>query len=84
MRVFLGRTPACLVVEHEEDVSLLFVVQVSEVLVQRIEFQETRWHKVILDAFVLEVAVDRLDIFQILQRKWRQLIGLLVLVESHH
>ena len=39
MGVFLGRTPACLVEEHEEDVALLFVVQVSEVLVQRIEFQ---------------------------------------------
>ena len=84
MGVFLGRAPTCLVVEHEEDVALLFVVQVSEVLVQRIEFQKTRRHEVIFDAFVLEVAVDGLDILQIFQRKWRQLVRLLVLVESHN
>ena len=34
MRVFLGWTPACLVIEHEEDVALLIVEVVVEVLVQ--------------------------------------------------
>jgi len=65
--VLLGRAPARLVVEHEEDVALLFLVQVSQVLVQRIEVQQAFRHEIVLDAFVLEIAIDGLDVSKVLQ-----------------
>jgi len=39
VRVLLGWAPACLVVEHEEDVAFLFLVQIGQVLVQGVEVQ---------------------------------------------
>ena len=67
VRVLLGRTPACLVVEHEEDVAFLLLIQVNQVLVQGIKVQQAFRHEVIFDAFVLEITVDGLDVLQVLE-----------------
>ena len=84
MRVLLGRTPTCLVVEHEEDVALLSVIEVMEILVQVIECQETVGNKIVFYAFVLEVPVNRLNVLQVLEREWDQLVWLLVLIVRDH
>ena len=61
MGILLGRTPACLVVEHEEDVAFLLIIDVMEVFIQIIKCQETVRNKVVFDAFVLEVPINRLN-----------------------
>ena len=61
MRVFFGWAPTCLVVEHEEDVAFLLIIDVMEVFIQIIKCQETVRNKVVFDAFVLEVPINRLN-----------------------
>ena len=84
MGILLGRTPACLVVEHEEDVAFFFVVEIIEVLVQVVKCQEAIRNEIIFDAFVLKVSIYRLNVFEVLKSKWNKLIRLFVLVVCDH
>lgn len=80
MWILLGRTPTCLVVEHEEDVALFFIVQIIQVLIQVVKCQETGRNKIVFDAFVLEVPINSLYVFEVLQCKRNKLVRLFVLI----
>jgi len=56
--VLLGWAPGRLVHEHVEDEAVLVQVETLQVEVQVGTHQETLWHEVILDTFVLEVQVN--------------------------
>lgn len=56
--VLLGRAPGCFVHEHVEDEAVLIQVETLQVEVQVGAHQETLWHEVVLDTFVLEVQVN--------------------------
>lgn len=56
--VFLGWAPGRLVHEHVEDEAVLVQVETLQVEVQVGAHQETLWHEVVLDTFVLEVQVN--------------------------
>ena len=84
MAVLFCLAPTRLVIEHIEDVALFSLVDLIEALVQVAEFQQTRRHEVILDALVLKIAIHGLYELQVLQSETDQLVGCLVLIESHY
>lgn len=55
--VLLGWAPGRLVHEHIEDEAVLIQVETLQVEIKVGAHQETLWHEIILDTFVLEVQV---------------------------
>lgn len=74
MAVLLGRAPGRLVHKHIEDKSIFVQVEALKVEIQVGASEQTNWHEVILDTFVLEVQVDIRDCLQIPQPERRHLV----------
>ena len=56
--VLLGRTPRRLIHEHIKHEAVLIQVEVLQIVPQVGALQQTLWHEVVLDTFVLKVQVD--------------------------
>ena len=66
--------------EHEKYVPLLLVVKLIEILFEEVKVQQTVWHKIVFDAFILKVSVDGLYVFQVFECELQQLVWRFVLV----
>ena len=76
--------PASLVEEHEEDVALLLGLDIVQPPIQIAELQQALWHKVILDALVLEVSVHCFYQLEVGKCEADELIRRLVLIQCNH
>ena len=70
MRVFFSWAPTRFVVEHEKHIPLFFVVKLSKIFFEVTKAQQAGWNKVVFYAFVLEIPVYGLYVFQILESEW--------------
>ena len=82
--VFFIWAPASLVEEHEEDVALLLGLDIVQPPIQIAELQQALWHKVILDALVLEVSVHCFYQLEVGKCEADELIWRLVLIQCNH
>lgn len=65
MTIFFGWAPGRLVHEHIEYETVLLQIQTLQIEVQIGAQEQTLRHKVVLDAFVLEVQIDISDCLQV-------------------
>ena len=84
MTVFLGRAPARLVIEHEEDVAFFFGIDIIEVLVHVTELKQAFWDEIVLDALILKVPIHDFDEIQVRKSEAVELVGSFVLIEGHY
>ena len=56
--------------EHEKNIPLFFIVKLSKILFEVTKVQQAGWNKVVFYAFVLEIPVYGLYVFQVLKREW--------------
>ena len=56
--------------KHEKNIPLFFIVKLSKILFEVTKVQQAVRNKVIFYAFVLEIPVYGLYVFQVLKREW--------------
>jgi hypothetical protein len=82
--VFLVRAPTRLVLKHVKCKWLHCLVYFIQISQERAKVEQAVWHMIILNAFVLEVAVDLFNIGEISEAEVVEVVWVLVVVVGNH